>query len=315
MARRVASPYVRVVSLLPSATEMLFALGVEPVGVSHECDYPPAAADLPAVNASRVNPHADSASINQQVAEAEAEGGVYEIDGELLADLDPDLVVSQGVCDVCAVDASLVHETVERADLDADVLSTHPHSLGDVFDDVKRIGRAVGRPERAREVVADLRERVDAVEARVADADPQSLAVLDWMEPPMVAGHWVPELAGIAGATYPLADPGDRSTPREWRAVRDADPDVLVAAPCGFPVEQTVEHAGELADRPGWSDLAAVRDGRAYAMDGHHYLNRPGPRLVDSLTHLAALVHPDRFDPPGRGVRPLPGPGCRRDNE
>ncbi|EMA11360.1 iron complex transport system substrate-binding protein [Haloarcula vallismortis] len=290
---------MRVVTLLPSATEIVYALGVEPVGVSHECDHPPAAREKPSVNRSRVDPTASSGEINEQVAAAEESGGVYAIDHGTLAELDPDLIVTQGVCDVCAVDHVIVAEAVEELGLDADVLTLDVHSLDDLFESIHRVGAAVGRDERAAELVADLRDRVAAVEttAARAEATPR-VAVLDWLDPVMVAGHWVPEMVRTAGGAYGMEEPGAHSRPREWGEVREYDPEVLVAAPCGFDVAQTRENLADLTDRDGFEDLTAVRDGRAYVMDGHHYVNRSGPRLVDTLEFLAALCHPDLFETP-----------------
>jgi iron complex transport system substrate-binding protein len=300
---------VRTVTLLPSATEIVYALGLEPVATSHECDWPPEAAGKPAVNRSRVDADASAGEIDAQVLDAEASGGVYDIDLDALERADPDLVVSQGVCDVCAVDSVLVREAVAELGLDCEVLTTDPHSLGDVLEDVRRIGAATGREDRAAEVVSGLRERVDRVRERTADlapADRPRVAVLDWTDPVMTAGHWVPELVEWAGGAYGLAEPGAASRPREWAEIREYDPEALVVSPCGFDLEQTAANLGDLTDREGWDDLTAVRKGRAYAMDGHHYLNRPGPRLVDSLEHLAGLLHPDRFDaPPADVARPL----------
>jgi len=297
---------MRIASLLPSATEIVYALGLEPVAVSHECDYPPAAAEKPAVNETRIDPGATSAEIDRQVLEAEREGaGVYRIDLDALAAADPDLIVTQGLCDVCAVDRILVEDAVEKLGLDCEVLTTDPHSLGDVLDDVERIGAATGRADRAARLVDDLTARIDAVRetAAGADARPRTL-VVDWLDPLMNAGHWVPELVEIAGGEPVL--PAEASTPRQWETVRAADPEVLVAAPCGFDLDQTAENLGDLTDRPGYGDLAAVRGDRAYAVDGHQYLNRPGVRLVDSLEFLAGVVHPGRFEaPPASAVRPL----------
>lgn len=291
---------MRVVSLLPSATEIVYALGVEPVATSHECDYPPEATELPSVVDSRVDADASSTEIDAQVQAAESSGeGVYEIDRDALADADPDLVISQGICEVCAVDTVLVRDAVDDLGLDCEVLTTDPHSLADIFEDVERIGAALGREERAADLVAALQERVDEVAQR-ADESPitPEVAVLDWLDPVMVAGHWVPELVEIAGGTYGLADPGDASTPREWREIREYDPDVLVVAPCGFELDQTFENQEDLTHRDGWKRLRAVRMNRAYAMDGHHLTNRPGPRVVDTLEAVAALVNPDAFDTP-----------------
>ena len=300
----------RVVSLLPSATEIVYALGVEPVATSHECDHPPEAADRPIVVESRVDASAASADIDAQVQDAEAGGGVYRIDRETLAAVDPDVVISQGICEVCAVDTVVVEDAIAELGLDCELVTTDPHSLGDVLSDVRRIGRALGREGRAGEVVAELERRVEAVADRVGDpgpADRPDVAVLDWLDPVMVAGHWVPELVDLAGGRHGLSDPGDASTPREWAAIREYDPDVLVAAPCGFGLEQTADNAADLTDRPGWDDLAAVEAGRVHAVDGHHLTNRPGPRVVDTLEVLAALLYPDRFEAPAPWqTRPFP---------
>ena len=288
---------MRVVTLLPSATEIVCALGVDPVGVSHECDYPERVGTLPAVNRSRVDPDAESETINEQVVRAERDhGGVYEIDAELLSRLDPDLIVTQGICDVCAVDSVLVEEAVERVGLDCRVLTTDPHGVGNVLEDVERIGAALDRPGRADSLVTDLESRIERVRERTEgiESRPRTV-VLDWLSPPMVAGHWIPEMVEWAGGEYGMADRGARSTAREWDSVLAYDPDVLIAAPCGFALERTVRDRAELTDRPGFADLEATRAGAVYAVDGNHYVNRPGPRLVDTLEAFAGLLHPDRF--------------------
>lgn len=299
---------MRVVSLLPSATEIVAALGIEPVGVSHECDHPSWVVDKPAVNRSRVDPTASSGEIDEQVLAAEDSGGVYAIELDTLARLDPDLVVSQGICEVCAVDAVAVREAVEQLELDCEVLTTDPHSIEDVFADVRRIGAATGTEERAATLVADLEARVRAVEetARTSDERPR-VAVLDWTDPVMVAGHWIPGMVEMAGGSYGLVDNGAASRPVEWEAIREYDPEILVVAPCGFDLDQTTENLADLTDRPGWGELTAVQEGRTYAIDGHQYVNRPGTRLVDSLEHLAGVIHPDAFErPPAAAARPLP---------
>ena len=298
---------MRVVSLLPSATEIVAALGIEPVGVSHECDHPSWAADKPAVNRSRVDPEASSGEIDAQVLDAEESGGVYDIELDTLARLDPDLVVSQGICDVCAVDAVAVREAVDELDLDCEVLTTDPHSIGDVFEDVRRIGVATGTEDRAAALVADLEARVQAVaETARTTAERPRVAVLDWTSPVMVAGHWVPEMVELAGGSYGLADHGAASRPVEWEAIREYDPEILIVAPCGFDLDQTTENLADLTDRPGWDELTAVQEGRAYAIDGHQYVNRPGTRLVDSLEHLGGVIHPATFErPPAAAARPL----------
>ena len=292
---------MRVVSLLPAATEICFALGVEPVGVSSECDYPPAARSIPAVERARIDDRGDSATINEQVAAAEGGDGLYEIDTELLAELDPDLVITQGICDVCAIDRIRVAEVVEDLGLETEIQTTDPHSLPDLYEDVRRIGQATGREKAAIELVSEWRSRITTLRERAAALDERpSVAILDWMDPTMIAGHWIPDLVTPAGGAYPLATTGERSRPREWGDIRDADPDVLVAAPCGYGLEQTLDNRKELTDRPGWDELTAVRDDRVYALDGHNYVNRPGPRLIETAEHLAGLLHPEEFSqPPG----------------
>ena len=298
---------MNVVSLLPSATEIVYALGVEPVGVSHECDYPPAANEKPAVNRSRVDPDASSADINEQVTAAEQEGGVYELDRELLATLSPDVVVSQGICDVCAVDEVRVREAVDEMGLETAVFTTDPHSLADVLADIERIGDALGRTERALEIVSELEGRIDTVEraAGATETRPRT-AVLDWLDPVMVAGHWIPGMVDLAGGRYGLAERGARSRPREWETILSYDPEVLVLSPCGFDVQQTTENLTDVTAREGWDDLTAVQRDEVYVVDGHHYVNRPGPRLIETLEFLAWILHPEQFEtPPSDAVVPL----------
>ncbi|MCU4743850.1 ABC transporter substrate-binding protein [Natronoglomus mannanivorans] len=302
---------MNVVTTLPSATEVVAALEIEPVGVSHECDYPPDVTSVPVVTSSRIDSDASSAEIDRQVLEAAADDGpgVYDVDRETLESLDPDLIVTQGICDVCAVDEVVIERAVTEIDADPEILATDPHTIGDVLEDVRRVGRATGREDRAESVVDDLESRIETVRARAAVADDRPrVAIFDWTEPAMIAGHWMPELVEAAGGEYGMADPADRSRPREWEAVREYDPEVIVVAPCGFGLEQTAANLTDLTDREGWDDLAAVREGRVWAMDGHHYVNRPGPRLVDTLEALAPIVHPDPDlfeDPPESIARPL----------
>ncbi|MDF9744755.1 ABC transporter substrate-binding protein [Natrinema salsiterrestre] len=297
---------MRIVTTLPSATETVAALGCEPVGVSHECDYPPSAASVPAVTSSRIDASGSSGEIDQQVLEtADTEDGVYDVDIETLEELDPDVIVTQGMCDVCAVDVAVIEDAVDRIRADPEIVPTDPHSVGDVLDDLERIGRAVDREERAREVRRELESRIDAVRNRTADVpaeDRPRIAIFDWTDPAMIAGHWTAELVDWAGGEYGLADVGDRSRPREWDDIRTYDPEVVIVAPCGFDLEQIAENRTDLTEREGWDDLTAVQDGRVWAMDGDHYLNRPGPRLVDTLEALAPIVRPELFDGPAADV-------------
>ncbi|MFC7186711.1 ABC transporter substrate-binding protein [Halorubrum yunnanense] len=293
---------MRVASLLPSATETLFAFGVEPVGVSHSCDHPPAARELPTLTSTVVD-HADrsAADIDEQMRVVD--GAVYDLDEELLAALEPDLLVTQATCDVCAVDASEVRAAAERLDPSPDVLALDPHSFSDALEDVPRIGGAVGEEAAATALRADLRERVDAVRERaeraIADEGRPRTAVLDWTEPPIRAGHWVRDMAELAGGD-PSFQPDGPSEPVAWDDIRAYDPEALVVAPCGFDRERAVEAVDDLTARPGWRDLAAVDSERVCAIDGNALFNRPSHRLVDSLEALFACLHPDHA--PGRAA-------------
>jgi len=290
---------MRVVSLLPAATEIVYALGIEPVGVSHECDLPPAAREQPAVTVSRIDTAGTSGQIDEQVRAAVEDDGVYDIRTELLAELEPDVIVAQGMCDVCAVAPPLIEDAVAELPIEPEIVRTDPHSLADVFDDIRTIGRALDREDAAVELVSDLRARVAAIEETAARAtESPTTVVLDWLDPVMVAGHWVPELVDLAGGMYPLADTGERSTPREWATIGRTDPDVLVAAPCGYDLEQTRANLADLTTREGWQSLDAVATGRAAIVDGNRHVNRPGPQLVDTLEILAGLLHPELFDTP-----------------
>lgn len=291
---------MRVATLLPSATEIVTALGVEPVAVSHECDYPPSVTEKPAVTRSRIDPSGTSAEIDEAVLRTERDrGGVYDIDLDVLREADPDVVVTQGICDVCAVDSVLVEKAVDRLGLDATIVTTDPHRLDDTFDDIRRIGAALGQEAEADELVRSLRTRVRAVDRSTnrVRSRPRTV-ILDWLDPVMVAGHWIPELVRIAGGRYELADPGDPSRPWEWDDVRASDPEVLILSPCGFELEQIRSNLVDVTTRTGWHSITAVERDRVFLLDGHHYVNRPGPRLVDTVEYLSGILHPESVPHP-----------------
>jgi iron complex transport system substrate-binding protein len=272
------TPEPRVVSTSPSGTEMLYALGVEPVGVSHACDVPAAAADLPRVEGET------SAARHASVAAAR-EDGVHEVDAGRLTALDPDLVVSQSVCGVCAVDEPRV-----EAALDDDVrtVGLAARTVGDVLDCVREVGEAVGRPKRAAAVAADCRSRLDELD-RATPEDGPRVAVVEWMDPLRVAGNWVPELVAAAGGRYGLVAAGERSRAVEWADLRAYAPEVLVVAPCGRTAAETRDRLDELAGRPGWSSLPAVAADRVHLLDGGAP-NRWTPRLVDVAETVAGVL-------------------------
>ena len=294
---------MRIVSLLPSATEIAFALGLgdEVVAVSHECDYPPPARERPAVTRSPIHGHAlSSAEIDRRTTEELHDGGtLYYLDTDLLRGLAPDLILTQELCDVCAVAQPEVERAVRELGSEPRVLSLEPNTLGDVLDTILVVGAATGCEARAQEVVAGLRARVEEVAGRAQDVRGRPrVFCLEWTDPPWVAGHWVPEMVQLAGGADVLGRAGEPSTRIAWSEVQAAAPEVIVLMPCGYDLERTLADGDVVRALPGWAALPAVRSGRVYAVDGSSYFNRPGPRLVDGLELLAHLLHPEVFAAP-----------------
>lgn len=286
---------MRVVSLIPSATEILFALDEPPVGVSHQCEHLPAADGIPVITEPVPDTDAtqDSETIHANVAGAEHDG-VYAIDVPTLEALDPDVVLTQELCEVCALPAADLDAALDDTAVDPEIVRLDPGTVGEVIDEVEVIGEAVGRGATAAALADSLRDRVSAVERRVADADDRPrVAVLDWMDPVIVTGHWVPDLVERAGGTYGLADTGKGSVTVGWDGLREYDPECLFVVPCGYSVEETFEHSHELTDREGWEDLAAVGSDDVYVLEGCGYINCPGPKLVDSMELVASVLHDD----------------------
>jgi iron complex transport system substrate-binding protein len=279
-----------VVSTSPSGTEILFALGIEPAAVSHACDWPPRAAELPRIDSSSVDAE------RSRRRDEQASGDVYDIDVGLLRELAPDLIVTQSVCGVCAVDEELIESHTGNLSTTPRILPLSADDLSGVVDCIHEVGAAVGRPDRAESVADRFEARVDRISERTAAVTGEpSVVVLEWMDPLHVAANWVPELVSAAGGRYPLAGAGQRSLKLRWDALRDIDPAVLVVAPCSFGPERTIRQIDELQARPGWEVLRAVESGRAYALDGRA-LSRWTPRLGDALERLAGLLHPALFD-------------------
>ena len=296
------SPPRRIASLLASGTEILYGLGLgdHVVAVSHECDYPAEVAGKPRVTTSHVAA-ATSGRIDNQVRDMLAGGqALYEIDAAVLASLAPDLIVTQAQCDVCAVKYEDVMALVrdEPALRGAQVVALNPMTLEDIFADILRVGDATATRPAAERYVAGLRARVAALEAKTSALAPHErprIAAMEWIDPLMLAGNWMPELIRLAGGVQPLARGGRHSTYNDWQEVIAFDPQMVLVMPCGFDLARAVDEAGTLAGLPGWHDLSAVRAGRVYAVDGNAYFNRSGPRIVDSLELLAGLSHPDVF--------------------
>lgn len=291
---------LRIASLLPSATEICCSLGLgeQLVGVSHECDHPPEIRGTRVLTSSRIDSSLDSARIDAQVREALSDGlSLYGVDERALVEAAPDIVITQDTCAVCAVPfADVVASVRRRLGPQVEVLSLHPSSLEEVFEDIGRVGRAAGVEGRATETLAQLRLRVDRLRER-APPRPRRVLHLEWLDPPMVAGHWTPELLRIAGAEPVLAHDREPTRAQSWPAIVQSDPELVILAPCGYPLAKTRNELGALLAHESFSRVADRTP--IWAIDGNAYFNRPGPRLVDSAELVAAIIRGERGTPGG----------------
>jgi len=288
---------MRIASLVPSATEMLFALGLgdRVVAVTHECDYPPQARRLPHLTRTVLADGLSAREIDTAVKETVGEGrALYALDEERLAELAPDLIVTQAICDVCAVSFDDVVEVAARLPSRPRVLQQDPSTLGEMLEDVVRLGEATGLETEGHAMRGELEGRLASVRATVAGAEAPRVVTLEWLDPPFVGGHWIPEMISIAGGEDVAGPPGLKSPEVAWGALSGLNPDVVIAMPCGWQVSeahaQAVEH---------WGRIAALGAGRVYAVDAAATFSRPGPRLVDGVELLGHILHPDLVDPPG----------------
>ncbi|MBV9409384.1 MAG: cobalamin-binding protein [Candidatus Eremiobacteraeota bacterium] len=300
---------MRVVSLLPSATEILFGIGAgdQVVGVTHECDFPEEARTRPALTSSLLPAELDAAGIDRHVrARVHSGSSLYGLDDAKLAALEPDLIVTQELCAVCAVSYEIVDRAAKRLRGDPRIVSLEPSSLEDVFATIAFLGDLVGKQEGAAALLADLRARVAALHERTtAQPRPRTL-VLEWTEPPMSGGHWTPGLVELAGGEPVLGSPGANSRVLTWDEIAASDPDVVIVAPCGFDLDRADHEIAALppASWAMFASLRATREDRAYVMDGNAYVNRPGPRLVDTAELFAAAIA-DEESPDERALRRL----------
>jgi iron complex transport system substrate-binding protein len=287
---------VRIVSLLPSATEILFDLGLgdHVVGVTFECDFPPEARTRRIVSTSALPEGLSPAEIDVVVKERMAAGeDLYRLDRDAFADLDPTLVVTQDLCAVCAVDVTEVDDAIAYLGCRADVLTLDPMTLDEVVESVLTVGRATGTQERAARIVADCRTRLDAVAAAVQGAPVRRVLVLEWTDPAFTAGHWVPDLVTAAGGGCVLSRRGEKSVGVEWRDVRRCPADVVIVSPCGYRLDGATELAADVLDRGLLPEAAEV-----WAVDADAFVVRPGPRVVDGVETFAAILHPARVGAP-----------------
>ncbi|MGZ3833241.1 MAG: cobalamin-binding protein [Mucilaginibacter sp.] len=290
----------RIISLLPAATEIVCALGLEVnlVGRSHECDFPASIRQLPVCSEANFPDNLSSAAIDKQVKELLSDAlSVYTVKGEIIKQLNPEIVITQAQCEVCAVSLKEVEEALEDyLDKQAHIVSLQPNNLDDIFNNIREVAITLNVPARGEQLIEDLQERVDIVRHKLKYIENKpAVACIEWLEPLMVSGNWVPELVSIAGGTSVLADAGKHSPFIQWVDIQLQDPDVIIVMPCGFSIERTLREIDILLQLPGFAELKAIKNNRLYIADGNQYFNRPGPRIVDSIEILAEIIHPKQF--------------------
>lgn len=287
---------LRICTLLPSATEIAYSLGLghNVVGVTHECDYPDGVSQKPNVVGTRIDKHATSDQIDTQVRSLLEQGeAVYQLDADAVSDLAPDLIVTQGLCEVCALPYDQVAAVANRMDTVPTIVSLNPTCLDDVFDDISRVGHAAAVPHAASRVVDNLRARVKAVRASVKQLSHPKVVCLEWLDPLMIGGHWVPEMVEIAGGNDALGTPGEPTRRVTVSEVSHSAPDIILLMPCGFSVHDAVTEASRIGIAPILADTPAYRNRQVYAVNANAYFSRSGPRLVDGIELLANLLHPE----------------------
>ena len=302
---------MRICSLLPSSTEIIFALGLEEnlVGVTHECDYPPEARRKPVVVNSILGEKEklSSARIDELVSRSRAEGkSVYLIDSERLSKMKPDLIITQGLCDVCAVSENEVTEVCEVLGNSPEILSLEPSTVEEIMDSILLLGEATGTKEKASHLVEGLRKRIEAVEKKLSgERYRPGVFCLEWLDPPYAAGHWVPEMVKTAGGEPLISKAGKPSFKITWDEILESSPDYLIIMPCGFDVEKTLDGIEEVTSEVSqWNALRAVKKGHCYIVDANSYFSRSSPRVVDGIELLAGVIHSDIFTqrPKGNSV-------------
>ncbi len=291
----------RIVSLLPASTEIVCALGGAGrlVGRSHECDFPPEIGNLPVCTASKLDASADSAEIDRKVkALLQDAVSIYGIDTEKLKQLKPDIILTQAQCEVCAVSLPEVEQAVAQwLGRRPQIVSLAPNRLADIWEDIRRVADALDLADHGKEVLRLLKSRVvDIIEKTCQLKDRPSIACIEWIEPLMAAGNWVPELVELAGGSNAVGEPGKHSPWINWETLAKQNPEIIIAMPCGFNLQRTRSEMAALVQRPEWSKLKAVKNRRVYLTDGNQYFNRPGPRIVESLEILTEIIHGDRFN-------------------
>lgn len=294
---------MRIVSLLPSTTEIVCAIGLEEnlLGITHECDFPQSIVDRPRLTASRISHESmTSAEIDHAVrSQLDGHGSIYDLDETRLRDLKPDLILTQELCEVCAVSYKTVEQAARAFEADVKVVSLEPNTIEDIFANIRLVGELTGHASAANEVVARLSARLDRVREKTAQITrrPRTL-MLEWLEPPFAPGHWVPEQVELAGGDHAFGKSGQRSVTTTAEEICAYAPEVIVMIPCGYYKEDILRQLPGASLPEGWNDLPAVKNGQVWATDATSYFSRPGPRIVDGVEILARILHPEVFGPP-----------------
>jgi iron complex transport system substrate-binding protein len=293
-------PDKKIISLLPAATEIVCALALENqlIGRSHECDYPEIVKNLPVCSSARFLPGSDSAAIDQQVKGILSDAlSIYTIDKEVIKALNPDVIITQAQCEVCAVSLKDVEQALDNLlDKNADIISLEPQVLGDIFKDIRSVARHLEAEEQAELLIEELEERINIIRHKLKFSDHKpKVACIEWLSPMMLAGNWTPELTDIAGGKSILAENGKHSPFIDFEAIRIEDPEIIIIMPCGFSIKRSLKEINLLIELPDWADLTAVKNNQIYIADGNQYFNRSGPRIVDSIEILAEIIHPKQF--------------------
>jgi len=290
---------MKIISLHAPAAEIIYALGAgeEIVGISHECDYPPEVRSKPIVADTTINSDQSSFNIDAAVSNALRTGqSIYTVDNRLFTSLNPELVITQELCKVCAITPTDIQEAIRDCRPAPKLLSLHPHSIAEILEDVISVGKAIGREEEANNYVRNLQRRIENIRRQTRDVEFRPrVYCMDWLDPPYNAGHWVPEMVEIAGGRDELSTKGGDSVRILWQRIVDYDPQVLVLMPCGFSIERTRKELVDVTRRAEWKELSAVRDNQVYLVNGPAYFNCSGPRIVDGVELLATILEPELF--------------------
>ncbi len=289
---------LRIISLLPAATEMIYDLGLAKnlVGVSFDSDYPTSVRKLPQVVTTLLPQGLSSKEIDKRVRKAKHTGiGIFHTDQELLKHLKPNLIISQELCEVCAIGTSEIKKAARILKNEIQTISLEPESVGDIFENINLVGEVTNKKKAAQNLVTNLSQRISTVVKKVRNKQKPRALIIEWLEPLMVAGHWVPEMVELAGGLNLLTTKGAVSKTITWERVVKANPDILIIAPCGFDIVRTKKELGIILRRKGFENLKAARSNNIYLVDGNAYLTRPGPRIIDGVEIFAEIFHPESF--------------------